>query len=250
MVVDRATGRDPSALHSAVLMPRVQARAGGAGARRGPGPVGPAPIPTAVGSHLDVTSHTHATLLSLPAKLSVCLSVNLGLSLKQTSPTPQVLCCAPSNTAVDNLLERLARCGLRTLRLGHPARLLGSVQQHCLDEVLARGDSAPIIADIRRDIYQALVRTSAAGGSTRAGSAATCPTPRPLASSPVPCLVPLPPGLADSDDSKRGATPVGGDVESASLRAQPSPGWFHERVTDCLKGNVALTYPSRLVKSG
>lgn len=219
--------------------------------------MGPAPVPTAVGSHLDVTSHTHATLLSLPAKLSVCLSVNLGLSLKQTSPTPQVLCCAPSNTAVDNLLERLARCGLRTLRLGHPARLLGSVQQHCLDEVLARGDSAPIIADIRRDIYQALVRTSAAGGSTRAGSAATCPTPRPLASSPVPwprppipCLVPLSPGLADSDDSKRGATPVGGDVESASLRAQPSPGWFHERVTDCLKGNVTLTYPSRLVESG
>lgn len=121
--------------------------------------------------------------------------MNLGLSLKQTSPTPQVLCCAPSNTAVDNLLERLARCGLRTLRLGHPARLLGSVQQHCLDEVLARGDSAPIIADIRRDIYQALVRTSAAGGSTRAGSAATCPTPRPLASSPVPWPRPLSPAL-------------------------------------------------------
>lgn len=195
MVVDRATGRDPSVLHPAVLVPRVQARAGGAGARRGPGPVGPAPVPTAVGSHLDVTSHTHATLLSLPAKLSVCLSVNLGLSLKQTSPTPQVLCCAPSNTAVDNLLERLAHCGLRTLRLGHPARLLGSVQQHCLDEVLARGDSAPIIADIRRDIYQALVRTSAAGGSTRAGSAATCPTPRPLASSPVPWPRPLSPAL-------------------------------------------------------
>nr|KAF6465513.1 immunoglobulin mu DNA binding protein 2 [Rousettus aegyptiacus] len=72
----------------------------------------------------------------------------------------KVLCCAPSNTAVDNLLERLARCGLRTLRLGHPARLLGSVQQHCLDEVLARGDSAPIIADIRRDIYQALVKNT------------------------------------------------------------------------------------------
>lgn len=72
MVVDRATGRDPSVLHPAVLVPRVQARAGGAGARRGPGPVGPAPVPTAVGSHLDVTSHTHATLLSLPAKL--CLS--------------------------------------------------------------------------------------------------------------------------------------------------------------------------------
>ncbi|XP_037373318.1 DNA-binding protein SMUBP-2 [Talpa occidentalis] len=71
----------------------------------------------------------------------------------------KVLCCAPSNVAVDNLVERLARSKLRLLRLGHPARLLESTQQHSLDAVLARGDGARIVADIRKDIDQALARS-------------------------------------------------------------------------------------------
>ncbi|KAM5247003.1 DNA-binding protein SMUBP-2 [Ctenodactylus gundi] len=66
----------------------------------------------------------------------------------------KVLCCAPSNIAVDNLVERLARCKQRILRLGHPARLLESIQQHSLDAVLARSDNAQIVADIRSDIDQ------------------------------------------------------------------------------------------------
>lgn len=70
----------------------------------------------------------------------------------------KVLCCAPSNIAVDNLVEHLARCGRRVLRLGHPARLLESIQQHALDAVLARGDSAQIVADIRKDIDQVSVK--------------------------------------------------------------------------------------------
>ncbi|KAM5316922.1 DNA-binding protein SMUBP-2 [Glossophaga mutica] len=70
----------------------------------------------------------------------------------------KVLCCAPSNVAVDNLVEALARRGRRVLRLGHPARLLESIQQHCLDAALARGDSAQIVADIRRDIDQVFVK--------------------------------------------------------------------------------------------
>ena len=69
----------------------------------------------------------------------------------------QVLCCAPSNIAVDNLVERLALCKQRILRLGHPARLLESIQQHSLDAVLARSDSAQIVADIRKDIDQVFV---------------------------------------------------------------------------------------------
>ncbi|KAK2493623.1 hypothetical protein MC885_008398, partial [Smutsia gigantea] len=66
----------------------------------------------------------------------------------------KVLCCAPSNIAVDNLVERLAQGTLRILRLGHPARLLESIQQHSLDAVLARSDSAQIVTDIRKDIDQ------------------------------------------------------------------------------------------------
>uniref|UniRef100_A0A8C3YDP1 DNA-binding protein SMUBP-2 n=1 Tax=Catagonus wagneri TaxID=51154 RepID=A0A8C3YDP1_9CETA len=68
----------------------------------------------------------------------------------------KVLCCAPSNVAVDNLVERLAPWKQRIVRLGHPARLLESIQQHSLDAVLARGDGARIVADVRRDIDQVL----------------------------------------------------------------------------------------------
>uniref|UniRef100_A0A8C6L566 DNA-binding protein SMUBP-2 n=1 Tax=Nothobranchius furzeri TaxID=105023 RepID=A0A8C6L566_NOTFU len=70
----------------------------------------------------------------------------------------KVLCCAPSNVAVDNLVERLARCKTKVLRLGHPARLLESIQKHSLDAVLAQGDNANIITDIRKDIDKAFVR--------------------------------------------------------------------------------------------
>ncbi|NXX24941.1 SMBP2 protein, partial [Nicator chloris] len=74
----------------------------------------------------------------------------------------KVLCCAPSNVAVDNLVERLASCSARLLRLGHPARLLQPIQQHCLDAVLARGDNAQIVADIRKDMDQAWAKTKKA----------------------------------------------------------------------------------------
>ncbi|XP_033917503.1 DNA-binding protein SMUBP-2 isoform X2 [Melopsittacus undulatus] len=74
----------------------------------------------------------------------------------------KVLCCAPSNVAVDNLVERLAGHSVRILRLGHPARLLEPIQRHCLDAVLARGDAAQIVADIRKDIDQACAKTKKA----------------------------------------------------------------------------------------
>ncbi|NXW79206.1 SMBP2 protein, partial [Hirundo rustica] len=74
----------------------------------------------------------------------------------------KVLCCAPSNVAVDNLVERLAGGRARLLRLGHPARLLQPIQQHSLDAVLARGDSAHIVADIRRDMDLAWAKTKKA----------------------------------------------------------------------------------------
>lgn len=45
----------------------------------------------------------------------------------------KALVCAPSNLAVDNLLERLVGAGERVVRLGHPARVLPELQAHTLD---------------------------------------------------------------------------------------------------------------------
>jgi superfamily I DNA and/or RNA helicase len=45
----------------------------------------------------------------------------------------KVLVCAPSNLAVDNLLERLLAWGEQAVRLGHPARVLPELREHTLD---------------------------------------------------------------------------------------------------------------------
>lgn len=45
----------------------------------------------------------------------------------------KVLACAPSNLAVDNLLERLLANGERALRIGHPARVTPALREHTLD---------------------------------------------------------------------------------------------------------------------
>ena len=36
----------------------------------------------------------------------------------------KVLVCAPSNVAVDNLVERLTKEKVKVVRLGHPARVI------------------------------------------------------------------------------------------------------------------------------
>ncbi len=45
----------------------------------------------------------------------------------------RVLVCAPSNTAVDNLLEKLVERGVDAVRLGHPARVTPALRAHTLD---------------------------------------------------------------------------------------------------------------------
>ncbi|XP_075529454.1 DNA-binding protein SMUBP-2-like isoform X4 [Dermacentor variabilis] len=64
----------------------------------------------------------------------------------------KVLVCAPSNVAVDNLVERLSGTSLKVVRLGHPARLLPGIAWHSLDAILARSDDFGIIGDIRKEI--------------------------------------------------------------------------------------------------
>ena len=72
-----------------------------------------------------------------------------------------MLACAPSNVAVDNLVERLAAGKVRIIRLGHPARLLHSIQRYALDAILASSEEAGIVRDVRKEIDQTRVSAKA-----------------------------------------------------------------------------------------
>ncbi len=53
----------------------------------------------------------------------------------------RVLATAPSNIAVDNILEKLQGCGLRLVRLGHPARTLESLRHANLSALVEEDPS-------------------------------------------------------------------------------------------------------------
>lgn len=77
----------------------------------------------------------------------------------------RVLACAPSNTAVDNLLERLVVAGEPAVRLGHPARVLEVVRSHTLDALVEQHDAHQVIQEMLREAEQLERR---AGRFTRA----------------------------------------------------------------------------------
>ncbi len=77
----------------------------------------------------------------------------------------KVLCCAPSNVAVDNLLEKLsssssptaskpkksgkgtsASSSLRLVRLGHPARMYQHLLKYSLDAQIGDSDQTKIVS--------------------------------------------------------------------------------------------------------
>lgn len=71
----------------------------------------------------------------------------------------RVLVTAPSNVAVDNITERLAKSfisGLRFVRIGHPARLLPTVLSHSLESLLAESNAHDVCADIKREMESLL----------------------------------------------------------------------------------------------
>ncbi|MEK6543389.1 MAG: AAA domain-containing protein [Elusimicrobiota bacterium] len=53
----------------------------------------------------------------------------------------RVLACAPSNIAVDNILEQLVKYGVNTVRLGHPARVMEDLHHATLDALVAKHPS-------------------------------------------------------------------------------------------------------------
>jgi len=60
----------------------------------------------------------------------------------------KVLAAAPSNLAVDNLVERLVAAGIDAVRVGHPARVLPGVLEHTLDQKTQAHPQAQIAAEL------------------------------------------------------------------------------------------------------
>ena len=80
-----------------------------------------------------------------------------------------MLACAPSNIAVDNIIERLNACepNLKIVRIGHPARLLESVQQFCLDAIVYNhGDNARATLQLRKDMLKLSLKLTKAKTKT------------------------------------------------------------------------------------
>ena len=63
----------------------------------------------------------------------------------------KVLACAPSNTAVDNLLEKLVDARQKCVRLGHPARVSERLHDHTLDTQVARHELTALIREMQRE---------------------------------------------------------------------------------------------------
>lgn len=64
----------------------------------------------------------------------------------------KVLAVAPSNVGADNLLEKLLARGVRTLRLGHPARVLPELRGATLDLAI---EKHPLMRDARKSLARA-----------------------------------------------------------------------------------------------
>ncbi len=65
----------------------------------------------------------------------------------------KVLACAPSNLAVDNLLERLVTAGERVVRLGHPARVLPELRAHTLDVLVEEHDDVRLARKFAKQAF-------------------------------------------------------------------------------------------------
>jgi len=68
----------------------------------------------------------------------------------------KVLVCAPSNVAVDNLLERLHNHRVRVVRLGHPARTAAELQPLSLDARIQGSDEGELVRDVYKELDVAL----------------------------------------------------------------------------------------------
>ncbi|MBL8626478.1 MAG: AAA family ATPase [Myxococcales bacterium] len=84
----------------------------------------------------------------------------------------RVLVTAPSNTAVDNLGERLLAAGVGVVRIGHPARIAPALEARSLDALVAGSDGARLareLGDRARDERRAALGARGAEARDRWG---------------------------------------------------------------------------------
>lgn len=109
-------------------------------------------------------SASHISLIHGPPGTGKTSTV-VELILQAVSLNQKVLVCAPSNVAVDNVLERLVNSialpkssksikGLtpKFLRIGHPARVRPEILQYCLDALILTDEGTEIVKDVKKEI--------------------------------------------------------------------------------------------------
>jgi superfamily I DNA and/or RNA helicase len=77
-----------------------------------------------------------------------------------------VLATAPSNIAVDNMLEKLLDAGLKVVRLGHPARILENLRHATLLAQLDEHPDQKVIRLMDQDRERMAVQRIAETGQT------------------------------------------------------------------------------------
>ena len=69
----------------------------------------------------------------------------------------QILVCAMSNIAVDNLVEGLAKYKTKMVRCGHPARMVPQIHVHSMDALAFRSDERQVVQAVKSEMDHAKV---------------------------------------------------------------------------------------------
>ena len=131
-----------------------------------PPPFSPTPPPPALRLFDPTLDHSQATAVATALAAGAVAVVHgppgtgksttlVEIVRQLASRGARILLTAPSNVAVDTLVERLVAAdpvlGRSLVRLGHPARALASVAATCLDARVAASDAAGLAADARSE---------------------------------------------------------------------------------------------------